>query len=62
MANESLIQIPPNVAEPIVLQRVLLRVVEQIDLITGARGADGLQSQVNELKKEVEELKAQLNE
>lgn len=39
MANESLIQVPPNVAEPIVLQRFLLRLVEELDIIMGRRGA-----------------------
>jgi hypothetical protein len=39
MANESIIQVPPNVGEPIVLQRFLLRLVEELDILLGKRGA-----------------------
>jgi len=39
MSNESIIQVPPNVEEPIVLQRFLLRLVEELDIILGKRAA-----------------------
>lgn len=39
MANESLIQVPSNVEEPLVLQRFLLRLVEELDILLGKRGA-----------------------
>ena len=37
MSNESIIQVPPNVGEPIVLQRFLLRLVEELDILLGKR-------------------------
>jgi len=39
MSNESIIQVPPNVEEPIVLQRFLLRLVEELDIVLGKRAA-----------------------
>lgn len=38
MSNESLVQVPPNVADPLVLQRFLLRLVERLDIVLGNRG------------------------
>lgn len=37
MANQSLISLPPNVEEPVVLQRFLSRLVEQLDIVLGNR-------------------------
>lgn len=37
MANESLISIPANIDDTIVLRRVLTRIVEQLDTISGSR-------------------------
>ena len=39
MTNESLIQVPSNVEEPLVLQRFLLRLVEELDIVLGKRAA-----------------------
>jgi len=39
MSNESIIQVPPNVDEPIVLQRFLLRLVEELDILLGKRAS-----------------------
>tara|TARA_R110002153_G_scaffold195163_5_gene348571 strand:- start:4358 stop:5083 length:726 start_codon:yes stop_codon:yes gene_type:complete len=39
MSNESIIQVPPNVGEPIVLQRFLLRLVEELDILLGKRAS-----------------------
>lgn len=38
MANQSLISVPPNVEDPVVLRRYLSRLVEQLDVIVGNRG------------------------
>jgi len=40
--NESLVAIPPDVAEPEVLRRFLLRLVEELDSVLGFRGNDSL--------------------
>lgn len=37
MANQSLISVPPNVDDPLVLRRFLARLVEQFDIIVGNR-------------------------
>ena len=37
MANQSIISVPPNVEEPVVLQRFLSRLVEQLDVVLGNR-------------------------
>lgn len=37
MANQSLISVPPNVDDPLVLQRFLSRLVEQLDIVLGNR-------------------------
>ena len=37
MANQSLVSVPPNVEEPVVLQRFLSRLVEQLDVVLGNR-------------------------
>jgi len=39
MTNQSLLSVPPNVAEPLVLQRFLMRLLEQVDIISGNRAA-----------------------
>ena len=38
MTNQSLIAVPPNVTEPVVLQRFILRLVEELDILLGFRG------------------------
>lgn len=38
MANQSLASVPPNVDQPLVLRRFLLRLVEQLDVLLGNRG------------------------
>lgn len=37
MANQSLVSIPPNIDDVTVLRRVLTRIVEQLDTISGSR-------------------------
>lgn len=41
MANESLISVPPNVDDPVVLRRFLSRLVEQLDVVVGNRATSG---------------------
>ena len=57
MANQSLISVPPNVEEPVVLQRFLSRLVEQLDVVLGNRAgpSDQYVSQ-EELLAQAEEL------
>lgn len=43
MANHSLISVPPNVADPVVLQRFLARLVEQVDIVLGNRAGPATQ-------------------
>lgn len=43
MANQSLISVPPNVDEPVVLQRFLARLVEQLDIVLGNRAGPAAQ-------------------
>lgn len=38
MANQSLISVPPNLSDPVVVHRFLSRLVEQLDIILGYRG------------------------
>lgn len=47
--NESIVAIPPNVEEPLVLKRFLQRLVEELDQVLGFRGDDALvrQSELN---------------
>jgi hypothetical protein len=40
MANQTLISVPPNVEEPVVLRRFLSRLLEQLDVVLGNRGAE----------------------
>jgi len=40
MANESIVAIPPNVDEPIVLRRVLSSIIENLDVTIGTRGTN----------------------
>lgn len=42
MPNQSLISVPPNIADPVVLQRFLSRLVEQLDVVLGHRGSSNL--------------------
>ena len=42
MSNESIAAIPPDVTQPEVLRRFLLRLVEELDLVLGFRGNDAL--------------------
>jgi hypothetical protein len=45
MANESIIAVPVDVAEPKVLKRFLTRLIEELDLVLGFRGGDPYVSQ-----------------
>lgn len=39
MANETTVQIPLDINDPIVMRRVLLTIVEEIDKLRGTRGS-----------------------
>lgn len=41
MANQTLVQVPPNVGEVEVLKRFLRRLVEELDIVLGNRGIGG---------------------
>lgn len=57
--NESLVAIPANVSEDSeVLQRFLIRLVEELDLVLGLRGDDGLVRQ-SELSSAAESITSQ---
>lgn len=43
MANQSLISVPPNVEDSLVLQRFLSRLVEQLDIVLGNRAGPAAQ-------------------
>jgi len=62
MANQSLVSVPPNVGEPVVLQRFLSRLVEQLDIVLGNR-AGPTESYVsqNELLKSAEDVIKELD-
>lgn len=47
--NESIVAIPPNVEEPLVLKRFLQRLIEELDQVLGFRGDNPLvrQSELN---------------
>lgn len=63
MANESIIQVPPDVAEPLVLQRFLLRLVEKLDIVLGAReGTDSQYVAQKELLAAADELQVAIDE
>lgn len=54
MANESVVSLPPNVEDPLVLRRVLARIIESLDVAVGARSAATLKEYVS--KKELTTL------
>lgn len=57
MANQSLVSVPPNVQEPVVLQRFLSRLVEQLDVVLGNRaGPNDQYVSQQDLLKSAEEL------
>ena len=57
MANQSLVSVPPNVEEPVVLQRFLSRLVEQLDVVLGNRsGPNDQYVSQQELVNSAEEL------
>jgi LPS O-antigen subunit length determinant protein (WzzB/FepE family) len=62
MANQSLVSVPPNVGEPVVLQRFLSRLVEQLDIVLGNRAGpkDSYVSQ-DELLKSAEDVVKELD-
>jgi len=62
MANQSLVSVPPNVGEPVVLQRFLSRLVEQLDIVLGNRAgpAESYVSQ-EELLKSAEDVIKELD-
>lgn len=63
MTNQSLVAVPPNVENPLVLRRYLSRLVEQLDIVVGNRSAPASQyvSQ-QELLVSAAQLTKQLNE
>lgn len=63
MPNQSLISVPPNVDDPIVLQRFLSRLVEQFDIIVGNRaGPTPVFVEQQQLLNATNELIVQLSE
>lgn len=70
MANQSLVSVPPNVEEPVVLQRFLSRLVEQLDIVLGNRAGpsdqyvsqEELLTQANELTKLLQEAQISLEQ
>ncbi len=61
MANESLISVPPNVDDPIVLRRFLSRLVEQLDVVIGNRASQGYATE-QELAAQAEDLAKRLSD
>jgi len=45
MPNQTIASVPPNVEEPIVLKRFLLRLIEELDIVLGYRGDSSYVSQ-----------------
>ena len=63
MANQSLASVPPNVEDPMVLQRFLSRLVEQLDIVLGNRAGPTEQYVSQEqLLLQAEELTQQLED
>lgn len=63
MANQSLISVPPDVTEPVVLRRFLASLVEQIDIVLGNRsGATSAYVSQKELLDRAAELTTNLEE
>lgn len=68
MPNQSIISVPFNVQEPIVLTRFLTRLVEQLDIVLGKRSGENTQyvdqsqliESANSLEKALEEAKNSL--
>lgn len=61
MSNQSIISVPPNVEEPVVLQRFLSRLVEQLDIVLGNRaGPNDQYVSQEQLLAQAEELTALL--
>lgn len=61
MSTESLIAIPPDPTDPVVLRRILSVVVEELDAVTGKRPKPGITS-IPELEAQIASLQEQLNE
>lgn len=61
MANQSLISVPTNVDDPVVLRRFLSRLVEQLDIVVGNR-ADNAYVTNTDITSEADALTAALNE
>lgn len=40
MANQSIIAVPSNIEDPVILRRFLSKVVEQLDIVVGARASE----------------------
>lgn len=69
MSNESIISVPPNVTDPVVLRRFLLRLVEQLDIVIGNRTGEenkyvkqqSLIDEANKLEEDIKKAQAELN-
>jgi len=69
MPNESIISVPPNVTDPVVLRRFLLRLVEQLDIVIGNRTGEenkyvkqqSLIDEANKLEEDIKKAQAELN-
>jgi len=59
MNNQSIISVPPNVEDPVVLRRFLSRLVEELDVVFGKRGGEDEQYVK---KAEIEALIAELED
>lgn len=40
MANESIVSLPPSLEDPVVVRRVLSKIIEQLDIVTGSRSSE----------------------
>ena len=69
MPNESLISVPPNVNDPVVLRRFLLRLVEQLDIVIGNRTGkenkyvkqQSLIDEASKLEEDIKKAQGELN-
>ena len=62
MANESLISVPPDVNDPVVLRRFLIRLIEQLDIVIGNRqGTNALIVSQQQLLADIADLQQQLD-
>jgi len=64
MADDSFIRIPPDVANPEVLRRTLLRLVEQLDVAFGLRGGPRFSTiaETNSVSSQAQQIQVLLSE